>query len=187
MGMAPRMWGDIRMQRRAMLGWLGLAGLSACAGPQVAQPVGLSRPVPGLGPYEGLSCVPYARTRSGIALRGDAWQWWAAADGRYPRGQRPAPGAVLVLARSSRLREGHVAVVREVVSAREIRVDHANWASGALRGRVALDQPVLDVSARNDWTAVRVWYPRTASLGATVFPAHGFIMPRSEMAAARLY
>ena len=42
---------------------------------------------------------------------------------------------------------------------------------------------VVDVSRRNDWSAVRVWYPRTDTLGVTVFPAWGFIHPpraRSE-------
>jgi hypothetical protein len=89
---------------------------------------------------------------------------------------------VLVLARTRRLSSGHVSVVSRVVSAREIRVDHANWASGSLRGRVAQDQPVLDVSPGNDWSQVRVWYPRLDLLGNTVFPAHGFILPRSEFA-----
>lgn len=123
------------------------------------------------------SCVPYARARSGIDLRGDGWQWWDAASGRYERGPQPSPGAVLVLQRTARLRDGHVAVVARVVGTREIRVDHANWATGGLRGRVARDQPVIDVSPRNDWSEVRVWYPPAAVVGNTVFPAYGFILP----------
>lgn len=123
------------------------------------------------------SCVPYARSRSGIALRGDAWTWWDAAAGRYERGRAPRGGSVLVLARTSRLPQGHVAVVSRVVSGREIRVDHANWASGAAKGRAARDQPVRDVSPGNDWSLVRVWYPRINDWGATSYPSHGFIHP----------
>ncbi len=72
------------------------------------------------------------------------------------------------------------------MSPRDIRVDHANWApeGGAGRGRVALDQPVRDVSSAGDWSMVRVWYPRLAELGATVFPAQGFILPGPVVARA---
>ncbi len=134
-----------------------------------------------------LSCVPYARARSGIALRGDAGDWWQEAAGRYPRSREPRGGAVLVFARTGRLRRGHLAVVARVVSSREIRVDHANWApeGSAARGRVALDQPVRDVSAVGDWSLVRVWHPANAALGSTVFPIQGFILPGSVVAWAR--
>ena len=136
----------------------------------------------GLSAGEELSCVPYARARSGLALQGDAWQWWDAAAGRYARDQRPSLDAVLVLARAGRLRQGHVSVVARVVSAREIRVDHANWATGAARGRVAHDQPVLDVSPGNDWSLVRVWYPPVGDYGATSYPAYGFIHRATQWA-----
>ncbi|RYJ01753.1 MAG: CHAP domain-containing protein, partial [Acetobacteraceae bacterium] len=127
-----------------------------------------------------LSCVPYARARSGLALRGDAWQWWEAAAPRYERSRAPQPGSVLVLMRTSRLPMGHVAVVSRLVSDREIRVDHANWAPGGTgnRGRVARDQAVADVSPGNDWSIVKVWYPPSGALGATPFPAYGFVHPR---------
>lgn len=127
-----------------------------------------------------LSCVPYARSRSGLALRGDAWQWWDAAAERYERSRAPQPGSVLVLMRTSRLPMGHVAVVSRLVSGREIRVDHANWAPGGAgsRGRVARDQAVADISPDNDWSVVRVWYPPSAALGATAFPAYGFVHPQ---------
>ena len=163
-------------------GWFSLVALSALAGcgtSRAPAPSGVSGP----GGDAQISCVPYARARSGIELRGDAWQWWDAAAGRYSRGRRPAAGSVLVMARTSRLPTGHVAVVSRVVSAREIRVDHANWASGAARGRVAQDQPVLDVSPGNDWTQLRVWYPRINDYGNTVFAAHGFILPQMTYAA----
>jgi len=173
------------MRRRGLLSVLALGALAGCGTSRAPAPglaPGLAPGVPGLGDYAGLSCVPYARQRSGIQLSGDAWQWWGAAAGRYARARRPEPGSVLVLARTRRLSSGHVSVVRRVVSAREIRVDHANWASGSLRGRVAEDQPVLDVSPGNDWSEVRVWYPRIGALGNTTFPAHGFILPRTEYA-----
>lgn len=121
------------------------------------------------------SCVPYARARSGIALRGDAWQWWEAAAGRHARGRAPRPGSVLVLMRTARLPQGHLSVVSRVVSAREIRVDHANWGSGRGKGREARDQPVLDISPANDWSLVRVWYPRLNDYGTSAWPAYGFI------------
>lgn len=123
----------------------------------------------------GWSCVPYARSRAGVDLSGDAWEWWSAAEGRYRKGRTPRDGAVLVLMRTSRLRQGHVAVVSRVVSRREIRVDHANWGSGSGKGRVARDQPVLDISEGNDWSLVRVWYPRINDFGQGNWPAYGFI------------
>ncbi|MCX7931845.1 MAG: CHAP domain-containing protein [Rhodovarius sp.] len=162
---------------------LMLAGLvSGCGGS--GRPARISG-IPGYSGDELLSCVAYARQRTGHSLRGDAWQWWEAAAGRYQRTRRPAPGHVLVFARSRRLPQGHVAVVRRVIHAREIRVDHANWATAgtAARGRIAEDQPVLDVSPRNDWTEVRVWYPPIRDFGTTVFATHGFIGPPIVMAA----
>jgi surface antigen len=145
-------------------------GTARHAGPRIA---------PG---YESgsVSCVPYARQRSGIALSGDAWEWWGQAAGRYARDRAPVLGAVLVIARTSRLRSGHLSVVSRVVSAREIRVDHANWASwgSGSRGMIARDQPVVDVSPGGDWSVVRVWYPRTDAYGVTPYPAYGFIHPR---------
>lgn len=127
-----------------------------------------------------LSCVPYARARSGIALHGDGWEWWDAAAGRYGRSRSPRPGRVLVFMRTARLPHGHLSVVTRLVSAREIRVDHANWASGRDKGRETRDQPVLDVSAENDWSLVRVWYPPAHAYGAGTWPTLGFIHP--EMA-----
>ena len=163
---------------------LGLAGgLPACGGPGPVRSAPTIAGVPDYG--DGyLSCVPYARARSGIELRGDAWQWWEAASGRYLRGRQPQPRNVLVFARTRRLPSGHLSVVRRVISDREIRVDHANWAEagGGSRGRVAEDQPVLDVSAANDWSRVRVWYPPVRDYGNTVFVTQGFVSPRLVMA-----
>ncbi len=122
-----------------------------------------------------LQCVPYARELSGIQIRGDAWTWWHTADGRYRRGARPEVGAVLVLARTSRLRGGHLAVVTEVLNGREIVVRHANWLN---RGRIHLDTPVRDVSAANDWSAVRVWYTPGQTWGARRYAVAGFVSPQ---------
>ena len=124
-----------------------------------------------------VSCVPFARELSGVALRGDAWTWWAAAAGAYARGPEPVPGAVLVLARSSRLPSGHVAVVLRRIDARTITVAHANWGSRGDKGRVESDVPVIDVSPRNDWSLVRVWYAPIGAVGTGVFAAHGFVLP----------
>ena len=162
------------LDRRGALGLASLLALGACGTSRAPRIAGVPEP----GGFEDLSCVPYARARSGLTLRGDAWQWWEAASGRYPRTRRPQPGAVLVLARTGRLPQGHVAVVARVVGGREIRVDHANWASGRDKGRVARDQPVLDVSPGNDWSLVRVWFPPAGDYGATSFAAHGFVGPR---------
>jgi hypothetical protein len=160
------------IQRRQALLLLPLAG---CATPPVQQAAVVVSP-----PTDSrqLYCVPYARERANIRLTGDGYQWWDAASGRYARGQQPEAGAVLVFRQTARLVDGHVAVVSRVMSAREIRVDHANWDSRRGGGPISLDQPVLDVSAANDWTAVRVWYPAGGSLGITIFPTAGFVLPR---------
>ena len=163
---------------RATLAMLLLLGLAACGTSRQQGPTGIAIEEP-------TSCVPYARARSGILLQGDAWSWWDAAAGRYARGHAPQPGSVLVLDRSGRMRDGHVAVVTQVVSAREILVDHANWASGAAKGRIATGQRVRDVSARNDWSLVRVWYARVNDFGATSYAARGFVHPRLLVAATR--
>ena len=158
-----------------------LLGLAACGTSRQADAPGVARPQVA----EPVSCVPYARERSGIRISGDAWRWWDGAAGRYARSRAPRPGSVLVIDRTARMRDGHVAVVTRLVGSREILVDHANWASGAGRGRIATDQRVVDVSARNDWSAVRVWYPRINALGRTVFPVRGFVHAEAVTLAAR--
>lgn len=160
-----------------------ILALAGCGSSRIVPPEGTTNLPPRPMVAEPISCVPYARARSGIQLSGDAWQWWDAAAGRYARGQTPRPGSVLVIARSSRLASGHVSVVTQVLNSREVLVDHANWASGSARGRVSLDQRVVDVSPRNDWTMVRVWYPRIDQLGITAFPARGFIHSETRLAA----
>ena len=142
---------------------IGLSLLSACG----------SRGADGdyVGGAVSLDCAPFARELSGVRLSGAAADWWWQADGRYARGDSPSIGSVLVLRRSGRLPNGHVAVVSQVLGARRILVTQANW----VHHRVSQDQPLIDVSVGNDWTVVRVWWPPTRQLGITDYPAYGFI------------
>jgi surface antigen len=129
--------------------------------------------------YAGISCVPYARSLSGIEVAGNAWQWWDNAAGRYARGSRPEPGSVLSFSANGRMRMGHVAVVSQIVNAREIEVDQANWWGPGMRGGVSHNMPVVDVSENNDWTAVRVGLGRSGEFGS-VYPTNGFIYDRPD-------
>ena len=130
-----------------------------------------------LGNYVGgtvpVECAPFARALSGVQLRGEAADWWNQAGGRYARGETPSIGSVLVLRRSGRLPSGHVAVVSRVIGRREILVTQANW----VHHRVSEDQPVIDVSAENDWSLVRIWWPPVGQMGTSDYPAFGFISP----------
>ena len=128
----------------------------------------------------GLQCVPFARAESGIVIKGNAANWWYAAAGVYARGSRPEPGAVLNFRATRNMRLGHVAVVTNVLSTREIEIDHANWAwTSATQGNVTLAMRVIDVSPENDWTAVRVELGHTGQFGA-VYPTYGFIYDRPD-------
>ncbi|MEJ0043668.1 MAG: CHAP domain-containing protein [Rhizomicrobium sp.] len=121
----------------------------------------------------GLQCVPYARVHSGVNIHGDAYTWWAKAAGVYTRGDEPVLGSVLVLNGYGK-RRAHVAIVRRIVSPREIRIDHANWLDD---GAVYVNDPVVDVSDANDWTQVKVWNIRTGSWGTKTYHVQGFIGP----------
>lgn len=123
-------------------------------------------------PLHKFFCVEYARARSGLAVFGDAKFWWSRAKNLYARLTSPVEDAVMVFAGSKRIVHGHVAVVTQIVSSREIRVDQANWEN---RGEIDHSTPVLDVSAKNDWSKVRVWDMRTQSFGAHVYAISGFI------------
>ena len=144
-----------------------VAGLSACASSgRYAGAGSASR-------HPGLTCAPFARELSGIALYGDADSWWEGAAGRYRRSATPAIGSVLVFSTSDRLPSGHLSVVSDILSRRQIQVIQANWVPNELD----IDQLVVDVSEANDWTAVRVWYPPVNQLGAHTYEAYGFILP----------
>jgi hypothetical protein len=123
-------------------------------------------------PLHKLFCVEYARARSGLAVFGDAKFWWTRAKNLYARAAAPVENAVMVFSGSSRLKRGHVAVVTNIVSKREIRVDQANWQN---HGEIDHATPVLDVSTKNDWTKVRVWDMRSNGFGAHVYAVSGFI------------
>ena len=123
-------------------------------------------------PLHKLFCVEYARARSGLAVFGDAKLWWSRAKTLYARAARPVSEAVMVFSGSKRLKRGHVAVVASIVSAREIRVDQANWEN---HGEIDHATPVLDVSKKNDWSQVRVWDISSRSFGAHVYAVSGFI------------
>ena len=125
-------------------------------------------------PDKPLSCVPFARAHSGVDIHGDAYTWWDQAEGRYARGAAPSTGAVMVLAGYSGSNRAHVAVVRRIVSAREIRIDHANWLNN---GAIFLDDPVADVSPNNDWSEVLVWNVQTHAWGGHTYNVQGFIGP----------
>ena len=122
--------------------------------------------------HNPLQCVPYARAHSAIKIYGDAYTWWDKAAGKYPRGALPEPGAVMVLHNYAGPNRGHVAVVRQVVDAREIRVDHANWLDD---GSIYVNDPVQDVSRDNDWSVVRVFNLKTGGWGGRLYPVQGFI------------
>ncbi|WP_444464597.1 CHAP domain-containing protein [Rhodobacter capsulatus] len=114
-------------------------------------------------------CVPFARNVSGIELQGNAGTWWSKASGRYERSHTPEVGAVMAFSATRKMPMGHVAVVSEVVSPREIKIDHANWQ----RNRISLGMTVHDVSKNNDWSQVRVM--SQASAPGRVYPVAGFI------------
>jgi hypothetical protein len=144
-----------------------------------ATPINL-RSTPGnrrvAGRAGGISCVPYARSVSGIQVSGNAWQWWTNAQGLYARGDQPEAGSVLNFRSNGRMRLGHVAVVKRVVNAREVIVDHANWANG---GQVTRSVAVVDVSEANNWSAVRVELARSGDFGS-IYPTYGFIYNRPD-------
>jgi surface antigen len=127
------------------------------------------------GGYSGISCVPFARSASGIELKGNAVNWWDAASGVYQRGRAPERGSVLNFRATGRMRLGHVAVVTAVVNSREVEVDHANWAGGGVERGI----PVIDVSPDNDWSEVRVSLKHSGDFGS-VYPTYGFIYDRPD-------
>src|SRR4051794_7769002 len=108
--------------RAARLAALLLAGtLAACGSSRHAT-----------GPYlaaasrhPGITCAPFARELSGVALYGEAHTWWVAAQRRYEQASSPQVGAVLVFRRGDRLRSGHVAVVSRVLARRQVLVIQA--------------------------------------------------------------
>ena len=130
------------------------------------------REMPAAPGQQPLQCVPYARAHSQVKIYGDAWTWWDQAAGKYERGLKPASGHVMVLHDYAGPKHGHLAVVRRIVSTREIRVDHANWLND---GSIYVNNPVVDVSPANDWSQVRVFNIQTGAWGGKTYPVKGFI------------
>jgi len=126
-------------------------------------------------------CVPYARQISGIRIYGDAHTWWDQAAGRYAREPLPLSGSVMVLYGYAGPKRGHLATVTRIISAREIRVDHANWLND---GNLYLNSPVIDVSPGNDWSVVRIYNNRDGHLGLNNYKVRGFISS-TRVASAR--
>jgi surface antigen len=123
-------------------------------------------------------CVPIARALSGIQIIGDAHTWWGQAAGRYKRGSEPRRGAVLAFRPYGAMKLGHVAAVSKLIDDRTVLVTHSNWSPiNGRRGQIERDVRVVDVSDKNDWSRVRVWYAPSQDLGTTEWPTHGFIYP----------
>ena len=125
--------------------------------------------------------MPFARSESGIEIRGNANRWWQLAAGKYHRSRHPSEGAVLVMKGYETNRRGHVAVVKRIIDERTIIVDHANWGND---GRIYRQAPIRDLSPKNDWSEVQVWYTPNKAWGRRVYKAKGFIQPTSAVASA---
>jgi surface antigen len=129
--------------------------------------------------FGGLTCVPYARSVTGMDISGNGRDWWHNAAGRYARGQRPQVGSVLAWPGSGGMGSGHVAVVSRVLNARLIEIDHANWGGpGIRRGTVMRNVQVMDVSDDNSWTRVRVQVGWSNANFGREYPTYGFIHNR---------
>jgi surface antigen len=127
----------------------------------------------------GLTCVPYARSVTGMDISGNGRDWWHNAAGRYARGQRPQVGSVLAWPGSGGMSSGHVAVVSRIINARLIEIDHANWGGpGIRRGTVMRNVQVMDVSSDNSWTRVRVQVGWSNENFGREYPTYGFIHNR---------
>ena len=119
-----------------------------------------------------LQCVPYAREMTGVRIYGDAYTWWGQAEGRYRRGHRPLPGAVMAIRPYGNSTLGHVAAVSKVIDSRTVLLNHANWSE---RGKIETNVRAVDVSPANDWSEVRIWHGPSQALGANHWPVAGFI------------
>ncbi|RKE53824.1 MULTISPECIES: CHAP domain-containing protein [unclassified Sphingomonas] len=117
-------------------------------------------------------CVTFARSVSGIEIRGNANTWWSQAEGRYERGHTPKAGSVLAFAATSRMRVGHVAMVSQVINDHEVLLTHANWSRP---GAIETNVRAIDVSPAGDWSMVKVWYGPQGGLGTSAYPTKGFI------------
>lgn len=123
-----------------------------------------------------IQCVPFAREQANVQIYGDAHTWWGQSAGRYDRGQKPRIRSVMSFRPHGRMRLGHVAVVSKIIDSRNILLNHSNWSPvNGRRGQIERNVRAVDVSARNDWSKVKVWYAPIGAMGGTVYPIHGFI------------
>jgi len=120
-----------------------------------------------------LTCVQYVRALTDFEIRGDGWMWWHRAEGVYPRGKSPRVGAVMVFGRQGNLPYGHVSVVSDIIDDRTILVNHS-WVR---RLGLRCGAMVVDTSAANDWSRVRVWHGPTNQLGLSQYRILGFVYP----------
>jgi len=123
-----------------------------------------------------IQCVAFARSASDIQLKGNARDWWNNAEGVYKRGNTPEANSVLSFRPTRRMPLGHVAVVKQVLDSRTIIIDQSHWAQ---RG-ISHNTPVIDVSANNDWSAVRVALNGNKNAFGSIYPTHGFIYPSTQ-------
>jgi len=121
-------------------------------------------------------CVRAVRAMSDFSIQGDAWTWWQHSQGVYGHDRRPAEGSVLVFKKTGRLGRGHVSLVSAVVDKRTIEVDHTWDRSSKIRRGMT----VVDVSPGNDWSEVRVWNEPSDTLGSSVYPTYGFVLPERD-------
>lgn len=120
-----------------------------------------------------IECVPYARSRSGIQIFGNADTWWGQAQSK---GSKPYAGAVMSMPKqgtTSLSQYGHVAFVASVISSSEIVIDHANW--NAPVGTVFTGVRVRDISG--NWTRVQIENTPGSGYGSSTYTVDGFIYP----------
>lgn len=83
-----------------------------------------------------------------------------------------------MLAQTSRMTHGHLAVVKRIIDGRHIDVTHSNWGSDwSSRRKIYELVRVEDVSAGNDWSQVKFWNDEANCFGFP-YAAKGFIYKR---------
>ncbi len=120
---------------------------------------------------ERVWCVPFARTLSGIELRGNAETWFAVPRASTTAGQSPRWARSWCSAARASCHGACGGGVADRVG-REILIDHANWK----RNQISLKMSVIDISDANDWSLVKVAYD-PGQFGRP-YPISGFVYPR---------
>lgn len=121
-----------------------------------------------------IQCVAYVHSASDFKIHGDAKYWWGRAAGLYERGSIPEKDAVLAFKPVRRMRLGHVAIVNRIIDSRTITINQAHWGEN----RVVHDVKVIDISPKNNWSAVRVELAHNKGNYGSIYPTHGFIYHR---------